>query len=290
MINEKGENKNMPVASMVELLEAGVHFGHKTQQWNPKMKKYIFGERNGIYILDLQKTTELLDQAYELVRDYAARGRNVVFVGTKKQASEIVAEEAKRGGAYYINRRWLGGMLTNFETIRGRINKLRELESLKESGHFERLPKKEVAVLTRQLEKLEKTLGGIKEMRGMPDLLFVIDQKKELIAIQEANKMNIPIIALVDTNGDPSDVNIVIPGNDDAIRSIKLIVSKMVDAILEGKAIRESKAQIADDAKVEEVKPEDANVSEESLNEEALEEETTETEEETTEEEVLEEE
>ncbi len=290
MINEKGENKNMPVASMVELLEAGVHFGHKTQQWNPKMKKYIFGERNGIYILDLQKTTELLDQAYELVRDYAARGRNVVFVGTKKQASEIVAEEAKRGGAYYINRRWLGGMLTNFETIRGRINKLRELESLKESGHFERLPKKEVAVLTRQLEKLEKTLGGIKEMRGMPDLLFVIDQKKELIAIQEANKMNIPIIALVDTNGDPSDVNIVIPGNDDAIRSIKLIVSKMVDAILEGKAIRESKAQIADDAKVEEVKPEDANVSEESLNEEASEEETTETEEETTEEEVLEEE
>lgn len=280
----------MPVASMVELLEAGVHFGHKTQQWNPKMKKYIFGERNGIYILDLQKTTELLDQAYELVRDYAARGRNVVFVGTKKQASEIVAEEAKRGGAYYINRRWLGGMLTNFETIRGRINKLRELESLKESGHFERLPKKEVAVLTRQLEKLEKTLGGIKEMRGMPDLLFVIDQKKELIAIQEANKMNIPIIALVDTNGDPSDVNIVIPGNDDAIRSIKLIVSKMVDAILEGKAIRESKAQIADDAKVEEVKPEDANVSEESLNEEASEEETTETEEETTEEEVLEEE
>lgn len=281
----------MPVASMVELLEAGVHFGHKTQQWNPKMKKYIFGERNGIYILDLQKTTELLDQAYELVRDYAARGRNVVFVGTKKQASEIVAEEAKRGGAYYINRRWLGGMLTNFETIRGRINKLRELESLKESGHFERLPKKEVAVLTRQLEKLEKTLGGIKEMRGMPDLLFVIDQKKELIAIQEANKMNIPIIALVDTNGDPSDVNIVIPGNDDAIRSIKLIVSKMVDAILEGKAIRESKAQIADDAKVEEVKPEDANVSEESLNEEAsAEEETTETEEETTEEEVLEEE
>lgn len=290
MINEKGENKNMPVASMVELLEAGVHFGHKTQQWNPKMKKYIFGERNGIYILDLQKTTELLDQAYELVRDYAARGRNVVFVGTKKQASEIVAEEAKRGGAYYINRRWLGGMLTNFETIRGRINKLRELESLKENGHFERLPKKEVAVLTRQLEKLEKTLGGIKEMRGMPDLLFVIDQKKELIAIQEANKMNIPIIALVDTNGDPSDVNIVIPGNDDAIRSIKLIVSKMVDAILEGKAIRESKAQIADDAKVEEVKPEDANVSEESLNEEASEEETTETEEETTEEEVLEEE
>ena len=290
MINEKGENKNMPVASMVELLEAGVHFGHKTQQWNPKMKKYIFGERNGIYILDLQKTTELLDQAYELVRDYAARGRNVVFVGTKKQASEIVAEEAKRGGAYYINRRWLGGMLTNFETIRGRINKLRELESLKESGHFERLPKKEVAVLTRQLEKLEKTLGGIKEMRGMPDLLFVIDQKKELIAIQEANKMNIPIIALVDTNGDPSDVNIVMPGNDDATRSIKLIVSKMVDAILEGKAIRESKAQIADDAKVEEVKPEDANVSEESLNEEASAEETTETEEETTEEEVLEEE
>ena len=278
----------MPVASMVELLEAGVHFGHKTQQWNPKMKKYIFGERNGIYILDLQKTTELLDQAYELVRDYAARGRNVVFVGTKKQASEIVAEEAKRGGAYYINRRWLGGMLTNFETIRGRINKLRELEGLRESGHFERLPKKEVAVLTRQLEKLEKTLGGIKDMRGMPDLLFVVDQKKELIAIQEANKMNIPIIALVDTNGDPSDVNIVIPGNDDAIRSIKLIVSKMVDAILEGKAIRESRAQISDDVKIEEIKPEDANVSEEFVKEESSEDEYVE--EETIEEEVLEEE
>lgn len=255
----------MPVASMVELLEAGVHFGHKTQQWNPKMKKYIFGERNGIYILNLQKTTELLDKAYELVRDYAAKGRNVVFVGTKKQAAEIVAEEAKRGGAYYINRRWLGGMLTNFETMRGRINKLRELENLKNSGHFERLPKKEVAVLTRQLEKLEKTLGGIKEMRGMPDVLFVIDQKKELIAIQEANKMNIPIIALVDTNGDPSDVDIVIPGNDDAIRSIKLVVSKMVDAILEGKAIRESKAQIESDSKVEEIKPQDANVKDDDL-------------------------
>ncbi len=258
----------MPVASMIELLEAGVHFGHKTQQWNPKMKKYIFGERNGIYILDLQKTTQLLDQAYELVREYAAKGKNVVFVGTKKQACEIVAQEATRAGAYYINRRWLGGMLTNFETIRGRINKLRELEELKNNGHFERLPKKEVAVLTRQLEKLEKTLGGIKEMRGMPDVLFIIDQKKELIAIKEANKMNIPIIALVDTNGDPSDVNIVIPGNDDAIRSIKLVVSKMVDAILEGKAIRESKAQIDASSKVEEVKPEDANVSEEELVEE----------------------
>lgn len=259
----------MPVASMIELLEAGVHFGHQTHQWNPKMKKYIFGERNGIYIIDLQQTSAILDEAYAVVRDFAAKGKNVVFVGTKKQAADIVAQEAKRAGSYFINRRWLGGMLTNFETMRGRINKLRELESLRDSGHFDRLPKKEVSVLTKQLEKLDKTLGGIKDMRGMPDVLFIVDQKKELIAIKEANKINIPVIALVDTNGDPDNINYVIPGNDDAIKSVKLIASKLADAILEGKKLKETKQAEGLTSKTEAVKPADANVSEEEIKIEA---------------------
>ena len=207
----------MPVASIIELLEAGVHFGHQTQFWNPKMKPYIYGARNGIYILDLRKTSDLLDSAYELVRDYAAKNKNILFVGTKKQAADVVAEEAKRSGAYYVNRRWLGGMLTNFETIRGRINKLREMEEFIEAGHIEKLPKKEQAQMNRQLQKLSKTLGGIKEMRGLPDLIFVIDQKREDIAIAEANKLNIPVICLADTNANPDGINYVIPGNDDAI-------------------------------------------------------------------------
>ncbi len=253
----------MPVASMIDLLEAGVHFGHQTHRWNPKMKKYIFGERNGIYIIDLRKTSDLLDQAYDLVRNYAARGKNIVFVGTKKQASEIVAQEADRCGAYYINSRWLGGTLTNFETIKSRVNKLKELEELRDNGHFDRLPKKEVASLTRQLSKLSKTLGGIKEMRGMPDLLFVVDQKKELLAVQEANKLNIPIVGIVDTNNDPEGVNYVIPANDDAIRSIKLIVGKISDAILEGKSIKENAGEVK--GKIEEVKAEDAGVEEETV-------------------------
>lgn len=230
----------MPVASMVELLEAGVHFGHQTRRWNPKMKRYIYGERNGIYILDLRKTSQLLDQAYDVVRDLAARGKNVVFVGTKKQASEIVEEEANRCGAYFVNKRWLGGMLTNFDTIKSRINKLKELERMQEEGIFERLPKKEVAALTRQLEKLNKSLGGIKNMKGMPDLLFIIDQKRELIAVKEANKLNIPIVCLVDTNCDPDGIDYVIPGNDDAIRAIKLVTGKIADAVLEGKSRREN--------------------------------------------------
>lgn len=260
----------MPVASMIELLEAGVHFGHQTHQWNPKMKKYIFGERNGIYIIDLQQTSEILDEAYAVVRDLAAKGKNVVFVGTKKQAADIVAQEARRAGSYFINRRWLGGMLTNFETMRGRINKLRELESLRDSGHFDRLPKKEVSVLTKQLEKLDKTLGGIKEMRGMPDVLFIVDQKKELIAIKEANKINIPVIALVDTNGDPDNINYVIPGNDDAIKSVKLIASKLADAILEGKQLKATNQAENITSKTEAVKPQDANVSEEEIKVEAV--------------------
>ena len=248
----------MPTASMIELLEAGVHFGHQTQRWNPKMKPYIYGERNGIYVLDLRKTTDLLDEAYAVVRDYAAKNKNVLFVGTKKQAAEVVAEEAQRAGAYYINRRWLGGMLTNFDTIRGRINKLRELEDFMSSGHAEKLPKKEIAKLNRELGKLSKTLGGIKDMRGLPDIIFIVDQKKEDIAIKEANKLNIPVICLADTNADPDGINYIIPGNDDAIRSIKLITSKLADAVLEGKQLKEANINTK---KVEEIKPEDAGVS-----------------------------
>lgn len=249
----------MPVASMIELLEAGVHFGHQTQRWNPKMKPYIYGARNGIYVLDLRKTTDLLDKAYEIVREFSARNKNILFVGTKKQATDVVAEEATRAGAYYINRRWLGGLLTNFETIRGRVNKLRELEEFISSGHTEKLPKKEVAQLQRQLNKLSKTLGGIKDMRGLPDLIFVVDQQKELIAIQEANKLNIPVICLADTNADPDNIDHLIPGNDDAIRSVKLIASKLADAILEGKQLRENKA--AEASKIEKISAKDAGLN-----------------------------
>ena len=256
----------MPVASMIELLEAGVHFGHQTQRWNPKMKPYIYGARNGIYVIDLRKTTVLLDEAYDLVREYAAKGRNILFVGTKKQAAEVVETEAKRSGAYYINRRWLGGMLTNFETIRGRINKLRELEEDVNSGRYQSYSKKEVAQIMKKLDKLSKSLGGIKEMRGMPEMLFVVDQKEELIAIKEANKLGIPVICLADTNADPDGINYIIPGNDDAIRSVKLVASKIADAILEGKQLRENKA--ANSKKIEKIEAEDAGVTEETTAEE----------------------
>ena len=248
----------MPVASMIELLEAGVHFGHQTQRWNPKMKPYIYGARNGIYVIDLRKTTDLLDEAYNLVRDYAAKGKNILFVGTKKQAAEVVAEEAVRSGAYYINRRWLGGMLTNFETIRGRVNKLKEMEEFINNGYVDKLPKKEVAQLNRQLAKLSKTLGGIKDMRGLPDVIFIVDQAKEEIAIKEANKLGIPVICLADTNANPDGINYIIPGNDDAIRSIRLITSKLADAVLEGKQLRENKANEA--KKIEKISAADAGV------------------------------
>lgn len=228
----------MPVATLEELLEAGVHFGHQTKRWNPKMKPYIFGERNGIYIIDLTKTFRMLEDAYEFVKKAASQGKKIVFVGTKKQATDIVEEEAKRCGAYYINRRWLGGTLTNFDTIRTRINKLRELEELKKNGHFDRLPKKEVAVLTRELVKLERTLGGVKDLRGMPDILFIVDQKRELNAVLEANKAQVPIVAVVDTNCDPQLIDYVIPGNDDAIRAIRLITKTIADAVIEGKQQR----------------------------------------------------
>lgn len=265
--------KPMPVASMIELLEAGVHFGHQTQNWNPKMKPFIYGARNGIYVIDLRKTTTLLDDAYAIVRDYSARNKNILFVGTKKQAADVIVEEATRAGAYYISRRWLGGLLTNFETIRSRVNKLRELEDFVSSGHIEKLPKKEVVQLQRQISKLSKTLGGIKDMRGLPELIFIVDQQKELIAIKEANKLNIPVICLADTNANPDDVNYLIPGNDDAIRSVKLIASKLADAILEGKQLRENKA--AETAKIQKINAEDAGVKEEVAAEEAKTEETT---------------
>ena len=256
----------MSTASLIELLEAGVHFGHQTQHWNPKMKPYIYGARNGIYVIDLRKTETLLDEAYELIRDYAAKGRNVLFVGTKKQAAEVVAEEAKRSGAYYINRRWLGGMLTNFETIRGRVNKLKELEEFIESGHIDKLPKKEVAQINRQVAKLSKTLGGIKDMRGLPDIIYVIDQEKEDIAIKEANKLGIPVVCLADTTANPDGIDRIIPGNDDAIRSIQLITSKLADAVLEGKQLRENKA--AETKKISKISAADAGAAEKTEGEE----------------------
>lgn len=231
----------MPTASLQELLEAGVHFGHQVHRWNPKMKPFIWGARNGIYIIDLTKTSQLLDNAYEFLKKSASMGKKIVFVGTKKQAVEIVESEAKRCNAFFINRRWLGGTLTNFDTIRTRINKLRELEDMQANGHFDRVGKKEAAVLTRQLNKLTRMLGGVKDMRGMPDIIFVIDQKREEIAILEANKAKVPVVAIVDTNCNPTNVDYIIPGNDDATRSIRLLTSKMADAILEGYALRESR-------------------------------------------------
>ncbi len=224
----------MSVVSMKQLLEAGVHFGHQTRRWNPKMAPYIFTERNGIYIIDLQKTVRKLEEAYMFVRDLSAEGKEVLFVGTKKQAQDSIREEATRAGAHYVNARWLGGMLTNFRTIRGRIARLNQLKTMETDGTFDLLPKKEVAKLTHEIEKLEKFLGGIKEMKSLPGALFIVDPRKEKIAVSEAKKLGIPVVAIVDTNCDPDDVNYVIPGNDDAIRAVKLIASCMADAIIEG--------------------------------------------------------
>ncbi|WP_349410525.1 30S ribosomal protein S2 [Pseudalkalibacillus sp. SCS-8] len=223
----------MAVISMKQLLEAGVHFGHQTRRWNPKMARYIFTERNGIYIIDLQKTVKKVEEAYNYMRDIAADGGKILFVGTKKQAQESVKDEAVRAGQYYINQRWLGGTLTNFDTIRKRIKRLKDLEKMQEDGTFDVLPKKEVILLKKEMDRLEKFLGGIKDMNGLPDVLFVIDPRKERIAIAEARKLNIPIVAIVDTNCDPDEVDVVIPGNDDAIRAVKLLTSKMADAVVE---------------------------------------------------------
>lgn len=223
----------MSVISMKQLLEAGVHFGHQTRRWNPKMAPYIFTERNGIYIIDLQKTSNKIDEAYDVVREVAEQGGKVLFVGTKKQAQEAVKTEAERCGQYYVNHRWLGGMLTNYKTIQGRIKRLKELKAWAEDGTFEVLPKKEVIKLKLEMEKLEKNLGGIEDMNGLPDLMFVVDPRKERIAIQEAHILGIPIVAIVDTNCDPEEVDYVIPGNDDAIRAVKLIVSTMASGVIE---------------------------------------------------------
>ncbi len=225
----------MSVVSMKQLLEAGVHFGHQTRRWNPKMKPYIFIERNGIYIIDLQKTVRMLEEAYDFMRSTAQAGGRVLFVGTKKQAQEAVENEAKRCGEFYVNQRWLGGTLTNFSTIRKRIQRLMELEEWETTGYLERLPKKEAALLMKDKAKLEKYFLGIKGMQDLPDVMFVVDPRKEHIAVLEARRLGIPVVAIVDTNCDPDEVDYIIPGNDDAIRSVKLISSKMADSVLEGK-------------------------------------------------------
>jgi len=224
----------MSVISMKQLLEAGVHFGHQTRRWNPKMAEYIFTERNGIYIIDLQKTVKKIEEAYNFMRDIAAEGGEVLFVGTKKQAQDSIREEAQRVGQYYVSVRWPGGMLTNFQTIRKSINRLNQLEKMAEDGTFDLLPKKEVLKLRHEMEILEKNYGGIKEMKKAPAALFVVDPKKEHIAIAEAKKLGIPVVAIVDTNCDPDEVDYPIPGNDDAIRAVKLIAETMANAILEG--------------------------------------------------------
>ena len=244
----------MAVVSMKQLLEAGVHFGHQTRRWNPKMAQYIFTERNGIYIIDLQKTVKKLEEAYSFVRNLAENGQTILFVGTKKQAADAVKEEASRVGMYYVNARWLGGMLTNFKTMRTRIDRLAQLKKMQEDGTFDMLPKKEVMKLLGEMEKLEKYLGGVKEMKKLPGALFVVDPRKEHNAIAEARKLHIPIVAIVDTNCDPDEIDYVIPANDDAIRAIRLISSTMANAVQEGRqgADAEEAASEEEAQKVEE--------------------------------------
>jgi small subunit ribosomal protein S2 len=228
----------MAVVSMKALLETGVHFGHRTRRWNPKMKPFIFTERNGIHIIDLQQTIQAIEDAYAMVRDAVARGGSVLFIGTKRQAQETIAQQAQRCGMPYVNQRWLGGTLTNWRTIRSRVEHLRNLEARRDAGEFERLPKKEALDLNREIESLNERIGGLKEMKRLPDLLFMVDVRREETAVREANALNIPIIAMVDTNCDPDHIDHVIPANDDAIRAIKLIVSRMADAVLEGMNMR----------------------------------------------------
>ena len=232
-IKTKKEVEIISVISMKQLLEAGVHFGHQTRRWNPKMAEYIYTERNGIYIIDLQKSVGMVDDAYKAVSDIAAEGGTILFVGTKKQAQDAIKVEAERCGMYYVNERWLGGMLTNFKTIQSRIARLKEIEAMQEDGTFDVLPKKEVIALKKELDKLQKNLGGIKDMKRIPDAIFIVDPKKERICVQEAHTLGIPLIGICDTNCDPEELDYVIPGNDDAIRAVKLIVSKMADAVIE---------------------------------------------------------
>ena len=242
----------MAVISMKQLLEAGVHFGHQTRRWDPKMAEFIFTERNGIYIIDLQKTVKMIDKAYDFVKDLSADGKKILFVGTKKQAQEAIEKEAKRCGMYYVNQRWLGGMLTNYKTISKRIKRLVDLEKMEEDGTFEKLPKKEVIKLNHEKEKLKKFLSGIKEMGGLPDALSIVEPRKEKIAIKEAKVLGLPIVAIVDTNCDPDEVDYVIPGNDDAIRAVKLITAKMADAVIEGRQGEE--LEVVEEAPVVEAK------------------------------------
>ena len=244
----------MSVISMKQLLEAGVHFGHQTRRWNPKMAEYIYTERNGIYIIDLQKSVGKVDEAYNAVYDIAEQGGTILFVGTKKQAQDAVKTEAERCGMYYVNERWLGGMLTNFKTIQSRIQRLKNIEKMEEDGTFDVLPKKEVIQLKKEQEKLQKNLGGIKDMKRIPDAIFVVDPKKESICVQEAHILGIPLIGIVDTNCDPEALDYVIPGNDDAIRAVKLIVSKMADAVIaanQGETAEEYEDVVADEAEAE---------------------------------------
>ncbi|MBQ2627742.1 MAG: 30S ribosomal protein S2 [Eubacterium sp.] len=242
----------MSVISMKQLLEAGVHFGHLTRRWNPKMAPYIYTERNGIYIIDLQKSVGMIDDAYKAVADIAADGGTILFVGTKKQAQETVAAEAQRCGMFYVNERWLGGMLTNFETIKSRIQRLKDIEQMEEDGTFDVLPKKEVIKLKKEQAKLEKNLGGIKEMKRIPDAIFVVDPKKERICVQEAHTLGVTLIGICDTNCDPEELDYVIPGNDDAIRAVKLLVSKMADAVIEAKQGAANDAPEAEEEAAEE--------------------------------------
>ena len=237
----------MSVISMKQLLEAGVHFGHQTRRWNPKMAEYIFTERNGIYIIDLQKTVKKIEEAYAFVKDLAESGQEILFVGTKKQAQDSIKEEAERVGMYWVNARWLGGMLTNFKTIKKRIDRLEQLNKMEEDGTFDLLPKKEVLNLKAERDKLTKYLGGIKDMRKLPGALFVVDPRKEKIAIEEAKKLGIPVVAIVDTNCDPEDIDYVIPGNDDAIRAVKLIASTIANAVVEGNQGADGEAAAAEE-------------------------------------------
>ena len=249
----------MSVISMKQLLEAGVHFGHQTRRWNPKMKPYIFTERNGIHVIDLQKTVKLVDDAYNYVRNASSEGAVVLFVGTKKQASEAVKEEALRAGQYYVNHRWLGGMLTNWNTIQKRVARLKSINKMEEDGTFEVLPKKEVVLFNKERERLEKFIGGIADMPRIPDVMYVVDPHNEQIAIQEAQKLGIPVVAMVDTNADPDPIDVIIPANDDAIRAVKLITAKMADAIIEGRQ--------GEDSVEAELAVKDTAASEESLEE-----------------------
>lgn len=241
----------MAIVSMKQLLEAGVHFGHQTRRWNPKMAPYIFTERNGIYIIDLQKTVKRIEEAYNFVRDMSAQGGKLLFVGTKKQAQESIRTEAERCGMFYVNIRWLGGTLTNFQTIKRRVQRLRELEQMEENGRMQLLPKKETAKLRAEHDKLQRFLGGIKEIEKLPDAIYVVDPRKERIAVAEARKLGLPVIAIVDTNCDPDEIDYVIPGNDDAIRAVRLITSKMADAVLEGRQGEDAPEEMGE-AKLEE--------------------------------------